>query len=166
MQLRSHHRHQSQKALTRMLRRWTWNMWLRAYLRSRAGCRRRGLLSGLGPQPHPPACICWRGLERTICVRIVRMGLAVRSQRVGADGRNVAARWTVRMIGNRPQAGRREAVGGIGFQRGRGWCGRCGPSRPGIVRSRLARGGSDVNRTGPRPAQPACQRPRAIRPDL
>jgi hypothetical protein len=94
------------------------------------------------------------------------MGLAVSSQWVGADGRNVAARWTVRMIGNRPQAGRREAVGGIGFQRGRGRCGRCGRSRSSIVRGRLARGGNDVNGTGPRPAQPACRRPRAIRPGL
>ena len=93
------------------------------------------------------------GLGRVICVRTVRSGLGVGFQRVGADGRSAAlaaiVRPTVRIVGYRPRGRNREAVGGIGFRRGRGRCGRCGRSRPGAF---LARGGGDVDRAGSRPA--------------
>jgi hypothetical protein len=88
-----------------------------------------------------------------ICVRTVCSGLGVGFQRVGADGQSAAlaaiVRPTVRIVGYRPRGRNREAVGGIGFRRG---CGRCGRSRPGVFWRGMAPGGGDVDRAGSRPA--------------
>ena len=112
-----------------------------------------------------------------ICVRTVRSGPGIVFQGVGADGRSVAIAATVRIAGYRPHGLSREAVGRIGFRRGRGRCGR--------LRPRLFWRGRQADGTGPgsafapecyldadlaqevcRPAQPAREGTPRVRPTL
>ena len=67
---------------------------------------------------------------------------------------------TVRIVGDRPQAGRREAVGRIGFRHGRGRCGRCGRLRPCLFWRGMARVGGDADRSGSAPGLRARSRSR------
>ena len=125
------------------------------------------------------------GMCSAVCVRTVRIGPAIEFQWIGADGLDRLVRPTVRIVGDRLQVGGREAIGLTGFRPWRGRCGRCGRLRPACFRRWIGVRRGDADDPGPRPAfaleadldadlaqegrrpaQPARQRPRTMRPGL
>jgi hypothetical protein len=95
----------------------------------------------------PSGAFSRRGLGGQICVLTVRGGPDAEFQRVGADGQKLLTAATVRIVGDRPRVGSREAFEKVRFRHLRGRCGLCGRLRPlGFWRNRLP-----ARRIGPGP---------------